>query len=223
MKRLLLAVLAIATLAATSVAKANTAPYGTFGYVPIGTAVTVTSSPTADQVGPTVTSVSGPSGALSALVNTMPPATYLSHPNIFATYLGQFVDVGYATLAVSNVNSGSVSYSDPAYLTWGPGGIYTFDLTSGTWTSTGVGNLSFQGLGTFHDSSNVYMDSAAELSLSITQTTAGGAIDYSGTFDVPPPPIIPEPSSLVLLGTGMLGAAFLLFRRNRSEQSRSIA
>ncbi len=41
-------------------------------------------------------------------------------------------------------------------------------------------------------------------------------IAFAGFQDGPTPPHAPEPSSLILLGTGLLGLAGVIFRRNRS-------
>lgn len=85
----------------------------------------------------------------------------------------------------------------------------TFLDISGTgyWEEAGYTNTS----GTFAYSGN---DTSGHYGH--TQSSA------SETFDVTPPPPTPEPSSLVLLGTGLLGAAFLLFRRNRAAHGGSI-
>ena len=47
---------------------------------------------------------------------------------------------------------------------------------------------------------------------SLTSTTTGTT---SFTVDATTPGLAPEPSSLLLLGTGLLGLAFALFRKNR--------
>jgi len=46
--------------------------------------------------------------------------------------------------------------------------------------------------------------------------------EFTDTIESSKTPV-PEPSSLVLLGSGLAGAAFLFFRRSRSAQSGSIA
>jgi hypothetical protein len=209
MKKLLLAVTAILTLAAAPAVKASTIPYGTFAFSPLTGTVSFTGS----SLG-AATHVSFPA---KIIVNSA-PATYIGHPNIFA-------DMGVnnpifstafspASLNVSDINAGPVTYSLNNFLTWtDDGDTFHFSLTSGTWTSSASTNLSFVGIGTFSDVNNTYIGGASEISLGFTNT---GSSNYSGTFDVPPPPPVPEPSSLVLLGSGLLGAAFLLFRRNRA-------
>jgi hypothetical protein len=209
MKKLLLVVFATAVLAAAPAAKASSIPYGTFGYTGLGTP-----SYTGANLG-SATSVTVPTGIF---VNNV-PTMYLGQPNIFypATEFQVYLSAVYPTaLTVSNINTGSVTYNLNDYLTWAfSGDTYYFSLGSGSWTSSGIGNLSFQGLGTFSDSLGDYIGGPAEISLGFTQN---GTVNYSGTFEVPPPPPAPEPSSLVLLGTGLLGAALLVIWRSRSAR-----
>jgi hypothetical protein len=216
MKKLLLAVLAASALCTMPAAKASTVPYGTFGVSPVGI---VTFSP-----GTTIGGATSVTLGSTEWLSLSADATYEGNPNIFAGFpspigIGSF-NASELTLAVGP----SETYSDLSFMTWTyAGDSYVFDLTSGTWSSSGPGNLSFQGLGTFSATGPTsYVPGPAEISLSFTQSSPGSTVGVGGSFDVPPP-IIPEPSSFVLLGTGLLGAAFLLYRRNRTLQSGSIA
>jgi hypothetical protein len=48
-----------------------------------------------------------------------------------------------------------------------------------------------------------------------------GAIEFSGESQQSNPPVVPEPSSLLLLGTGFLGLAILFMRRHRRASARA--
>jgi hypothetical protein len=218
MKKLLLAVFATAALAVIFVPSANAnsiTPYGTFSINYAGQGAVANNTTLANAT--TVTLQGG-----VAVGGT--PAFYGNAPNIFNGTNTASMTLYSNTLNVtplSNINN---------FLTWGPTGDstqYVFDLTSGTWTSTlvtGFSLLQFTGLGTFMDTSATYANSSASISFSFNQSQPGSAIGGGGSFNVPPyTPAIPEPSSLVLLGTGLLGAAFLLFRRRRTAKSANIA
>ena len=118
----------------------------------------------------------------------------------------------------------------PNGLDGGTGGIpFSFTIVGyGTFTETanpvvntngapsgGASNVDLYLLGTFTPSFGAFTPGAASLDVSFTQTD--GSYSGSGTFSSPPTGPAPEPSSLILLGTGLAGAAGTLFRRRRVQ------
>jgi hypothetical protein len=76
-------------------------------------------------------------------------------------------------------------------------------LLTGTWTP----GSSFPG----------YTGGPATIVLGFTESSSNGGVSYSGsgTLQVVAPSTVPEPSSLILMGSGLLSAAGVAFRRRR--------
>ena len=219
MKKLLLATIATAALAAfVGTASASTIPYGEFSFGPAfgSTTPTYTGSSLASATSVTF----GDSNYLTGYISP----TYKGNTNIFYG-IGQITVTLPASMTVQNLNSGSYTYATPisGFLTWTVGSdLYSFALENVTWASSSTtDSLSLLALGTFSDSLGTYTSGLSEVSLSFASVSTG-TDTYSGQFQVPPG-FVPEPSSLVLLGTGLLGAAFLLFRRRRTSKGANIA
>ena len=82
-------------------------------------------------------------------------------------------------------------------------------------TTTTVSNLNIQGLGYFTETGTTNYDQTNGTFNLNSQSGINPTISFSDTSFATPASVTPEPSSLVLLGSGLVSAAGMLVRRRR--------
>lgn len=123
-------------------------------------------------------------------------------------------DSSLATVTLNSFNFGA-GFTSPTqvFTVTHNGKTVTLTLTAINPTGTGIdsfGDLSIHGTGVLSETG--YTDSIGTFSLTSQGGGGGAQVTFSATSVAP----TPEPNSLMLLGTGLVSSAGMLYRRRRS-------
>ena len=183
-------------------------PNGSFGFIGIGN-ITV-------DTGDITNATASKTLPATEIVNTVSP-TFNSSPNNLGIVAGAPVTLGYLVLPIPHPLNTLTPIAPLTVMvpSAGTAGTLTFTFTdtiTKSLTSTGATTaggfvVGYAGTLTGDTSGTFNLGIAATLSESCSQSQTGAVINCSETIAVPSSLTVPEPGSLLLLGSGLLAAA----------------
>ena len=209
-----------AALIATALCGTQTAhataqtPNGSFGFVPLGNTIATTSS--GWEIGPNTETITIPS---LELVNTSTNGTvYLGNPDNIDVPITSYATLSYSTISVPTLNV-TTSLTTPltVKVTNSASDALDFSFSSIFATSSGNGSLDLYWLGDLtSDAADAFAPGTASLSAAFTAGNRSASNNVSFSLAIPPAPdpfSLPEPATLAVLSSGVIGLSFVRQRK----------